>query len=124
MTDGYTLVDLSAADTELSDKSGTPTVYLTDALGTEEVRATVRRLPPGRAMPYHHHDRQEELYVLLEGAGSMIIDGERVDATPPTVVRVPPETPRQVLNDTEDEHVWLIVGAPPVEDDGRPAYDE
>jgi hypothetical protein len=29
-----------------------------------------------------------------------------------------------VLNDTEGEHVWLIVGAPPVEGDGRPAYDE
>ena len=118
MARGYTAIDLADAETERSGKSGTPTTYLTDLLGTTEVRATVRRLPPGQAMPYHHQDRQEELYLLLSGWGSMFIDGERLDPTPHTIVRVAPETPRQLFNAGSGEAAWLVVGAPPVEDDG------
>jgi hypothetical protein len=39
-------------------------------------------------------------------------------------MRIPPETRRQILNDTEGEHVWLVIGAPPVEDDGLPAFED
>lgn len=114
----YDRVDLSVAPTEPSGKSGTPTVYLTDRLGLTETRATLRRLEPGASMPYHHENTQEELYLLVEGEGSMYVDGERLDATPGTLVRVSPETPRQLFNDADIECAWLVVGAPPTGHDG------
>lgn len=46
---------------------------------------------------------------------------EYVDVSEGSALRVPPETRRQVLNDGEGgsgKHVWLVVGAPNVPDDG------
>lgn len=118
MADSYDLTDLTDAETVRSSKSGTPTVYLTEALGLTETRATLRRLPPGASMPYHRHAEQEELYVLLDGKGAIVVDGERLTAGPGTAVRVSPGTPRQLVNDSAGTSEWLVVGAPPAEDDG------
>ena len=75
-------------------------------------------------MSYHRQTEQEEFYYVLEGPGRIKVDDELMDVPEGTAVRVPPETPRQVLNDTEGEHVWLIIGAPPVTNDGRAPTDE
>lgn len=118
MAESYTRVDLTTAEPEPSKKSGTPTLYLTDALGTTEMRASMRVLPPHTAMFYHHQDQQEEVYLLFEGSGGMMIDDERVDADSGTIIRVSPKTPRQLFNDSDDDATWLIFGAPPIEHDG------
>lgn len=114
----YDTVNLDTEARTPSKKSGTPRIELTEALGLEEMRANVWFLSPGDAMSRHHHGTQEELYVQLRGPGRLWIDGDLLDVPEGTVVRVPPETERQVLNDTEGEHVWLIVGVPPVAGDG------
>lgn len=118
MSSSYTMLSFDEADPEPSAISGTPKVALTDALGCERLRANVWYLRPGDAMSHHHHQEQDELYVQLDGPGRMRIDGEEIDVPERTAVRVPRETPRQVFNDTDEEHVWLIVGAPPVTNDG------
>ena len=124
MPEGYETVRVDEVEQQESAKSGTRHVDLVAELGTTEMRPKVWYLSPGDAMSYHRQTEQEEFYYVLEGPGRMKVDGELMDVPEGTAVRVSPETPRQVLNDTEGEHVWLIVGAPPVEDDGRPATDE
>jgi hypothetical protein len=50
----------------------------------------------------------------------MRIDGDLVDVPEGGAVRVPPETPRQILNDTATgEHVWLVVGTPKDQDEAE-----
>lgn len=114
----YATVNVETAERTPSKKSGTPRIVLTEALGLEKMRSNVWFLSPGDAMSRHRHGTQEELYVQLRGPGRMWIDDELLDVPQGTVVRVPPETERQVLNDTEGEHVWLIIGVPPVASDG------
>ena len=116
----YSSVNVADVEAEPSKKSGTLHVDLTAELGLTESRAKVWYLSPGDAMSYHRQATQEELYYVLEGPGRMKIDGEILDVPAGTALRVDPDTPRQVLNDTSGEHVWLVVGAPPTEDDGRP----
>lgn len=36
-------------------------------------------LPPGTSIGYHTHGNDEEVYVILEGRGTMTIDGEAHD---------------------------------------------
>jgi len=118
MARSYTTFDPTGADPTPSEGSGTPQVDLSDALGCESVRTRVWYLSPGDSLVYHRHREQEELYVCLQGPGQLHVDGERVRVPENGVVRVPPATPRQLYNDTDREHSWLVVGAPAVERDG------
>lgn len=125
MADEYSMVYVDDVDRQPSHVSGTMHVDLVAELGCTEMRPKVWYLSPGDAMSFHRQTEQEEFYYVLDGPGRMRIGDETMDVPTGTAVRIPPETPRQVFNDTDDEeHVWLIIGAPPVEDDGRPPADE
>jgi uncharacterized cupin superfamily protein len=71
------------------------------------------RLHPGQASTKHRHFRTNELYVLLEGEGRVRVDDELISLRPLSALFVEPEHVRQVFNDTDDDALWLIVGAPP-----------
>jgi quercetin dioxygenase-like cupin family protein len=119
----YSIIRVDSVEPTPSRKSGTPTVSLTDELSCERLHARVWYLSPGDAMSHHRHHEQEELYYVLDGPARFRIDDKVHDVDTGTAIRVHPDTPRQVLNDTEGDHVWLIIGAPPADDDGRPAED-
>lgn len=118
MAGSYAVHDPRDAELTPSEGSSTPQVDLAAALGCEEMRARAWRLSPGDSLVYHAHREQEELYVSLDGPGRIHVDGDRVTVPEGGVVRVPPETPRQLFNDGDSEHSWLVVAAPPVERDG------
>jgi mannose-6-phosphate isomerase-like protein (cupin superfamily) len=118
--DAYDRFDPAAAERDLSGKSETEHVDLTGALHLEETRARVWYLEPGHDRKGTHvHEQQEELYYVIEGPGQLTVADETLDVPEGAFVRLPPKTPRQLFNDTDEEHVWLIVGAPPVTDDGQ-----
>lgn len=76
--------------------------------------ARLWRLAPGQASTRHRHLEQEELYVLLEGSGRVRIDGEEpLTLTPLDTLLVESGSVRQLFNDTGEEQLWLVVGAPP-----------
>jgi uncharacterized cupin superfamily protein len=58
-------------------------------------------LAPGkRSCPYHYHLAQEEMFVVLEGAGTMRVAGEMLPVQAGDVVFIPagPEYPHQMIN--------------------------
>ena len=75
--------------------------------------ARLWRLRPGQASTRHKHESEEELYVLLEGRGRIRIGDEVLELGPLDTLLVEPQTLRQIFNDTDDEALWLVVGAPP-----------
>lgn len=116
----YTIVDPAETSHSRSEKSDTEHVDLTATLDLTEMRSRVWYLEPGHDRKGTHvHDEQEELYHVAAGPGRMTVDGETITVPTGAFVRVPPETPRGLFNDTDEEHVWLVVGAPPVEHDGQ-----
>ena len=68
----------------------------------EEVIGEHDELGPGA-------DRQEELYVVVQGSAVFTLDGEEVDAPHGTVVFVQPSTKRKAVA-TSDETIVLAVG--------------
>lgn len=115
MTDEYTVVDPDDIEPEPYPESGLLHRKLTEALDATEMRVNMITLSPGDVTGYHRHERQEEVFVLLEGPGRARIGGELVDVPKRGAVRIPAETPRQLLNDADSgDAVWLMVGAPPV----------
>ena len=53
------------------------------------------------------------MYLLLEGKGRMRVDGEVLTLSPLDSVLVDPGSVRQLFNDTAEEQLWLVAGAPP-----------
>ncbi len=53
--------------------------------------AAIDVLPPGkRACPYHLHHAQEELFVILEGRGTLRVAGEMIPIRAGDVIDIPP----------------------------------
>ena len=74
--------------------------------------ARLWRLKPGQASTRHRHRATAELYVLLEGSGRMRVADELLTLTPLSSVHVEPGVIRQLFNDSADDQLWLVVGAP------------
>ncbi len=109
---GYHLVRPEDLHWRPSNLMRIPNADYLERTGSENLGARLWRLPPRSANTLHKHVRSEEFYFVLEGTGRM-----RVGETTLTVPRhggvlVGPEELRQVFNDTEDDVLWLIVGAP------------
>lgn len=69
-------------------------------------------LAPGmRSCPYHLHHAQEEMFVVLEGAGHLRVAGERVPIRAGDVIFVPPgaEYPHQIVNSSAAPLRYLSV---------------
>jgi uncharacterized cupin superfamily protein len=69
-------------------------------------------LPAGkRSCPYHFHHAQEELFVILEGEGSLRVAGEMVPVKAGDVVFIPPgpEYPHQFINTSDAPMRYLSI---------------
>ncbi|MFB6183429.1 MAG: cupin domain-containing protein [Haloarculaceae archaeon] len=114
MSDDFDIVHYESLESDRFPVSEVEHWKLTEALGAEDARVNVVRLEPGDSIAAHTHERQEELYVTTTG-GQVRIEGETYDVPAETVVRVGPDSVRNVTNETDDEtHVWVMFGAPPV----------
>ena len=109
---GHRVLEADDAFWRRSNQMGVLNTDLAKQLGAQPLGARLWRLGPGEASTRHRHDRQHELYVLLEGTGRMRIDDELHSLAPLSAVLVEPESVRQLFNDTEGDALWLVVGAP------------
>lgn len=109
---GYTILRADDAFWRPSNQMSVLNTDLGKQLGSEELGARFWRLMPGQASTRHRHFTQHELYVVIEGTGRMRVADELLTLPRLSAVLVEPDTIRQVFNDTAEEALWLIVGAP------------
>lgn len=89
-----------------------PNADILERTGSENLSARFWRLPPKSASTLHKHIRQEEFYFVLEGAGRLRVGDKTLTVPKHGGVLVGPGEIRQVFNDTDEDVLWLIVGAP------------
>jgi mannose-6-phosphate isomerase-like protein (cupin superfamily) len=89
-----------------------PNADFLERTGSENLSARLWRYPPKSAGTLHKHIRQEEFYFVLEGTGRLRVGDETLTVPRYGAVLVGPDQLRQVLNDTDADVLWLIVGAP------------
>jgi mannose-6-phosphate isomerase-like protein (cupin superfamily) len=111
-TPGYHLIRPEDLFWRPSNLMQIPNADYLERTGSENMGARLWRLPPHSANTLHRHLRSEEFYFVLEGLGRLRVGGETLTVPKFGGVWVPPDQLRQVFNDTEDEVLWLIVGAP------------
>jgi mannose-6-phosphate isomerase-like protein (cupin superfamily) len=84
-------------------------------LGVTSFGFQVIQLPPDFSdYPEHDHSEtaQEEVYIALSGSGSLDIEGERVELTPETFVRVGADTKRKVYSGPQGLRLLVMGGTP------------
>ncbi|HEY2327859.1 MAG TPA: cupin domain-containing protein [Gaiellaceae bacterium] len=98
---------------------------LTTALELKQSRARLWRYPPHTTGRRHADKAQEEIFVVISGNLTMLLGDppQRVDVGEGGVVAVEPGTALQVRNETDDELVLYIYGAPP-EHAGADFFDD
>jgi quercetin dioxygenase-like cupin family protein len=69
------------------------------------------RLQPRQRGRIHRHERQEEIYVVLDGILTLYVEGEPHEVRQGQAVRVAPEERRQLVNASSGRLVVLALGA-------------
>jgi mannose-6-phosphate isomerase-like protein (cupin superfamily) len=95
------------------------TADLTTAASLRQSRARLWRYPPHSTGRRHRDHVQEEVFVVVSGTLTMLLGDdpvERVDLAPGSVVAVEPMTPLQMRNESDEELVCFVYGAPPVQE--------
>ena len=109
---GYQVLHASDAYWRPSNQMGVLNTDLAKQLEAETLGARLWRLQPGQASTRHRHRATTELYVVLEGTGRLRVADELLTLEPLSAALVEPDVIRQPFNDTEEDQLWLVVGAP------------
>ena len=127
---GYHVADSSSFDWEerppgAEGQQPRRAADVTTAAQLKKSRGRVWRYPPGTRGRRHADKAQEEVFVVISGQMTMLLGDPpaRVDVGPHSVVAVEPGTPLQVRNETDEELVLYIYGAPP-EQEGADFFDD
>lgn len=73
-----------------------PRTELHDLLGLTGAEISFNNLPAGAGVPFiHSHKNNEEIYIILEGKGTVTLDDEMVTLNKGDVLRISPAVKRQ-----------------------------
>jgi quercetin dioxygenase-like cupin family protein len=84
------------------------------SLGLSAFGMNLVEIPPGERIPEHDEtDRdQEEVFLVLEGTPSLVVDSREIEAPAGTFARLDPNLQRTVVNNGEEPALVLIMSAP------------
>jgi uncharacterized cupin superfamily protein len=113
MADGYTIKRIDEFD-QMEGSGGATWRLARKSLGAEAFGFNVVDIEPGGEIPAHDHtgDDQEEVFVILEGEGKIVTDGEEHDAPAGTFCRFAPQVNRTIRNESNSRVRALLIGVP------------
>jgi mannose-6-phosphate isomerase-like protein (cupin superfamily) len=94
----------------LDRDAGERFVALRRQLGVTSFGLNQLSLEPGQRGRIHRHEQQEEVYLVLEGTLTLVVEGQEHAVERDEIVRVGPEVRRQLLNRGPERMVALALG--------------
>jgi len=92
---------------------------LRDVLGISGFGLNVLVFQPNQEGRIHAHERQEEVFVVLDGELTLIVEGSEQKLVRDQVVRIAPPTRRQLANRASVPLVLLAIGSAAADHAGR-----
>ena len=86
-------------------------VSLRRALGVEAFGLNQLTLQPGQRGRIHRHGEQEEVYLVLQGTLTLLVEGEELELGGGELARVPSDVRRQLVNRGGEPLVLVAIGA-------------
>ena len=113
MAEGYTMKSIDEFE-EMEGSGGATWRLARKTLGAEAFGFNVVDIEAGGEIPAHDHsgDNQEEVFIILEGEGKIVTDGEEHDAPAGTFCRFAPDVNRTIRNASDKNVRALLIGVP------------
>ena len=99
---------------ETSDRAplydGSQSARLARGTAAQKMGASIDIVPPGkRSCPYHFHYAEEEMFIVLEGEGTLRVAGEMLPIRSGDTIFIPPgpDYPHQILNTSDQPLKYL-----------------
>src|SRR5439155_21370014 len=104
---GYTVVDANDVEASHGVFRG-----LSAPLGVGKFKVNRLELPPGGEAPEHDHaaNDEEEVYAVVGGSSTLLVDGEEIALRPGHFVFCSPDARRQ-MRAGADGLTWIAIGA-------------
>jgi len=111
-------IDEALADPAVSESFERPPLYagrgaaLARGTAARQLGCSVDVVPPGQqTCPYHLHHAQEEMFIVLEGSGTLRVAGERLPIKAGDVMFLPagPEYPHHLINTSDAPLKYLSI---------------
>jgi mannose-6-phosphate isomerase-like protein (cupin superfamily) len=110
--EGYFVIQPAELKWIPSKMMKTPNADFLERTGSEILGARLWSLPPKSANTLHRHPKAAEFYFVVESTGRMRVGDETITVPKHGGVLVGPKVLRQAFNDTDEEVLCLIIGAP------------
>jgi uncharacterized cupin superfamily protein len=104
-------MDDSTSRTRVDPEAPDRFVSLRRALGVTTFGINQMVLQPGQRMRIHRHERQEEVYLILEGNLTVVLEAEEAELGPGELMKVAPHVRRQLVNRGPRRVVLIALGA-------------
>ena len=86
--------------------------FLHDALNLTSCEVSINVVPTGFKVPFNHlHHQNEEVYIILSGAGIITVDGEQIPVVAGSAVRVATGAVRTIENTGSGEMQFICIQA-------------
>ena len=83
-------------------------LFIKDQLHLTGMQVSMNKMPAGGGVPFlHKHQQNEELYIFVGGKGQMQIDGDVIEVSEGTAIRIAPGGERAWRN-TGDTDLYCI----------------
>jgi uncharacterized cupin superfamily protein len=84
------------------------------SLGLSAFGMNLVEIPPGERIPEHDETErdQEEVFLVLSGSPSLVVDGREIETPAGTFARLDPHLSRTVVNRSDEPAAVLIISAP------------
>ena len=119
--DSFTIVNMLEIDDSVSARmQGLEGRFARARLGSRDVGVSHFRYAPGlRSTMGHRHGKQEEVYIVVSGAGGILLDGDVHELRQWDVVRVAPEVVRAFAAGPDGLELIAVGGPTPEGRDGE-----
>jgi mannose-6-phosphate isomerase-like protein (cupin superfamily) len=85
-------------------------LFLRNLLGSAGLEMSLNAVPPGQSIPFlHRHRENDEVYVVVEGRGQFLVDGECIDVAEGSVLRLCPAAARAWRNNSDAPLYFLCL---------------
>ena len=86
--------------------------FLKEDVGLTGMEVSLNKMPAGSGMPFHYeHQENEELYFFIRGKGQFQLDGETIDVSEGTAIRVALSVARCWRNNFKEDFYYLVIQA-------------
>jgi mannose-6-phosphate isomerase-like protein (cupin superfamily) len=105
--EGWTQFKLETPDVPLPARGK---LFLRNLLESAGLEMSLNVVPPGKGIPFlHRHQHNDEVYVVIGGRGQFLVDGECINVSEGSVVRLCPPAARAWRNNSDAPLYFLCI---------------